>query len=113
MVEKNSPLLNLKTIEELRSFPVSTLDKELPWNYRVSGGCAGLILRPFLCLTGDSHYLKHLTDGQKDELRELMNIIGSEEKWNQLRPLEQLDVRIRATKLTDQYSASRMLSFRK
>lgn len=110
---KEAPLSHIKTVKALREFPDTVLDIEKPWDYRVSTGCLGIAVRPILWVSGNGAYLKELRAEQKEELRELLLILNDEKKWGELNELEKLDLRIRASRLLDQFSISKMTSFRR
>jgi len=103
----------IQSVDQLRQFPIAGMNTQKPWNYRLAGGCTGVLMAPVLLLTGQGGYLKRLQDSEKEELRELLTIAGSDESWQKLNPLEQLDLRKRASVLTTRFTISKLYSFRR
>ncbi len=112
-MSKDQIPLYIKSVDELKQFPIGAIDQELPWNYRATACCFGIVARPVFFVLGQGRLLKKLHEGQKEELKIIISTMKDETEWERLNAAEKLDFRIRGTNLTDQYSVDRVTSGRK
>ncbi len=105
--------LHIKTREEFADFPTEVLSIDKPWNYRLAGGCVGLFVKPLIFLLGKGEAMRFLCSGEKEELKELLSIIGDQSEWEKLNKFQQLEARKKASILADRFTVSMLFSFRK
>lgn len=106
--------LRIKSRQELQEFPLDEIESmDLPWNYRATQGCLGVVLKPYAFLTGQRERFRRLDQAEREELHRLREIAASDALWDKLSPLEQLSLEKRASVLTERYVLDAITSSRK